>query len=165
MKTAQTILHVGLDVHKESIAVALAGSDGSPLRYGTIAGHLQAMDKLINKLQKPGQELRFCHEAGPFGFVLCRHLRRQGYLCEVVAPSLIPKRAGDRIKTDYRDAEQLARLFRAGELTPVRVPDESDEAVRQIAWKAQQRLYARQRSSNGNRPRRRPRAHKKRRPT
>jgi transposase len=132
MKTAQTILHVGLDVHKESIAVALAGSDGSLRRYGTIAGHLQAMDKLIHKLQKPGQELRFCYEAGPFGFVLCRHLRRQAYLCEVVAPSLIPKRAGDRIKTDYRDAEQLARLFRAGELTPVRVPDESDEAVRDL---------------------------------
>src|SRR5262245_6737705 len=90
------------------------------------------MDKLINKLQKPDQELRFCYEAGPFGFVLCRHLRRRGYLCEVVAPSLIPKRAGDRIKTDSRDAEQLARLFRAGELTPVRVPDESDEAVRDL---------------------------------
>jgi transposase len=132
MKTAKTILYVGLDVHKESIAVALADSDGSLRRYGEIPGHIQGVDKLIQKLQKPGQELRLCYEAGPFGFVLCRHLRQRGFVCEVVAPSLIPKRAGDRVKTDARDAEQLARLFRAGELTAVRVPDEADEAVRDL---------------------------------
>lgn len=132
MKTAHTILFVGLDVHKDSIAVALAAQDGSLRRYGVIPGHIEAVDKLIKKLDKPGQELRICYEAGPFGFVLCRHLRRRGLVCEVVAPSLIPKRAGDRVKTDARDAEQLARLFRAGELTPVRIPDEADEAVRDL---------------------------------
>ena len=132
MKTPKTILYVGLDVHKESIAVALDDSDGSLRRYGEIPGHIQTVDKLIQKLQKPGQELRLCYEAGPFGFVLCRHLRQRGHVCEVVAPSLIPKRAGDRVKTDGRDAEQLARLFRAGELTPVRVPDETDEAIRDL---------------------------------
>jgi transposase len=132
MKTAQTIFYVGLDVDKESIAVALAASDGSVRHYGQILGHNQAVNKLIKKLDQPGQQLRFCYEAGPFGFVLCRHLRQRGLVCEVVASSLIPKRAGDRVKTDARDAEQLARLFRAGELTPVRVPDQTDEAVRDL---------------------------------
>ena len=128
MKSAPTILHVGLDVHKETIAVALASGEGSVRQYGDIPGHLQAVDTLIKKLQRPGEELRFFYEAGPCGFVLCRHLRRKGLVCQGVAPSLIPKRAGDRIKTDARDAGQLARLFRAGELSAVRVPDESDEA-------------------------------------
>jgi transposase len=132
MKSGANILHLGLDVHKETIAVAIASGEGPVRRYGEIPGHLQAVDTLIKKLQKPGEELRFCYEAGPCGFVLCRHLRRKGFLCEVVAPSLIPKKAGDRIKTNARDAEQLARLFRAGELTAVRVPDETDEAIRDL---------------------------------
>jgi len=132
MKSAPTILHVGLDVHKETIAVALASGDGSVVHYGDIPGHLQAVHTLLKKLQKPGQELRFCYEAGPCGFVLCRHLRRKGLVCQVVAPSLIPQKAGDRIKTNARDAAQLARLFRAGELTAVRVPDETDEAIRDL---------------------------------
>jgi len=132
MKAAQTILHVGLDVHKDSIAVALAAQDGSLRRYGEIPGHIEAVDKLLKRLDRADQQIRLCYEAGPFGFVLCRHLRRKGYVCEVVAPSLIPKRAGDRVKTDARDAEQLARLFRAGELTAMRVPDEADEALRDL---------------------------------
>src|SRR5438093_11169712 len=79
MKTAQTILHVGLDVHKESITVAIASPDGSVRRYGEIPGHNHAVDKLLQKLQRADQELRFCYEAGPCGFVLCRHLRQRGY--------------------------------------------------------------------------------------
>jgi transposase len=132
MKSARNILHLGLDVHKESIAVAIGCGDGSVRRYGEIPGHLQAVDQLISRLQKSGQELRFCYEAGPFGFGLCRHLRQRGFRCDVVAPSLIPRKAGNRIKTDARDAEQLARLFRAGELTAIRVPDETDEAIRDL---------------------------------
>src|SRR5438034_2539700 len=132
MKAAQTILHVGLDVHKDSVAVALAAQDGSLRRYGEIPGHIEAVDKLLKRLDRADQQIRLCYEAGPFGFVLCRHLRQRGLVCEVVAPSLIPKRAGDRVKTDARDAEQLARLFRAGELTAVRVPDEADEALRDL---------------------------------
>ena len=79
-----------------------------------------------------GGERRFVYEAGPCGFVLCRHLRNQGLVCEVVAPSLIPKQATDRVKTDRRDADQLARLYRAGELTAIHVPDQEDEAVRDL---------------------------------
>jgi transposase len=77
-------------------------------------------------------ELRLVYEAGPCGFVLCRHLRSQGYHCDVVAPSLIPKKASDRVKTDRRDADQLARLYRAGELTAIHVPDQEDEAIRDL---------------------------------
>ena len=96
MKSVRNILHLGLDVHKETIAVAIGSADGSVRRYGEIPGHLQAVDQLLTKLQKPGQELRFCYEAGPCGFVLCRHLRAKGLVCQVVAPSLIPRKAGDR---------------------------------------------------------------------
>jgi transposase len=123
--------YVGLDVHKESIAVAIAAPD--ELRaYGIIGGTLEAVDRFIKRIKQPGVELRFCYEAGPMGYSLCRHLRAKGYVCEVIAPSLIPKRAGDRIKTDRRDARQLARLFRAGELTAIQVPDEEDEAIRDL---------------------------------
>ena len=76
--------------------------------------------------------LRFCYEAGPTGYPLCRHLRQQGFKCDVVAPSLIPKKASDRVKTNRRDSQQLARLFRAGELTGIYVPDAADEAIRDL---------------------------------
>jgi len=95
-------------------------------------GTLDALDKLIKKLQLPGVELRFVYEAGPCGYVICRHLKKKGLHCEVVAPSLIPRKASDRVKTDRRDAQQLARLYRAGELTAIYVPDEEDEAVRDL---------------------------------
>ena len=123
------VIYVGLDVHKESIVVGTAPEgDTSVELYGEIGGTLDALDKLIKKLDKPEVELRFVYEAGPCGYVIYRHLKKRGYHCEVIAPSLIPTKASDRVKTDRRDARQLARLFRAGELTAIYVPDEEDEA-------------------------------------
>jgi transposase len=127
------LLYVGLDVHKESIVVATAPEGDTPVElYGTIGGTLEALDKLIKKLAKPDLELRFVYEAGPCGYVIYRHLKQRQFHCQVIAPSLIPTKASDRVKTDRRDARQLARLFRAGELTPIYVPDEEDEAVRDL---------------------------------
>jgi transposase len=129
----KNVHYLGLDVHKESIAVSIAPQGTTEVRrYGIINGSLDAVDKLVKKLAQPGLELRVVYEAGPCGFVLCRHLRAKGLACEVVAPSLIPKKASDKVKTDRRDADQLARLFRAGELTPIHVPDQEDEAVRDL---------------------------------
>ena len=111
----KVIHYIGLDVHKESIAVSIAPSNSTEVRrYGIIGGTLDAVDKLLKKLALEGVELRLVYEAGPCGFVLCRHLRAKGLHCDVVAPSLIPKKASDRVKTDRRDADQLARLYRAG---------------------------------------------------
>jgi transposase len=126
------IHHIGLDVHKDSIAVAIATPDGEVRHYGNIGGKLADVDRLIKKLQKPDLELRFCYEAGPTGYVLHRHLLQQGFPCPVVAPSLIPKKPSDRVKTNRRDSLNLARLFRAGELTFVTVPDTEDEAIRDL---------------------------------
>ena len=127
------VLYVGLDVHKESIVVATAPQgDTEAQLYGRIGGTLEALDKLIKKMDKPDLELRFVYEAGPCGYVIYRHLKKRGYMCQVTAPSLIPTKASDRVKTDRRDARQLARLFRAGELTAIYVPDEEDEAVRDL---------------------------------
>ncbi len=127
------VLYVGLDVHKESIVAATAPAGDTPAElYGKIGGTLDALDKLIKKLSKPGLELRFVYEAGPCGYVIYRHLTKRDYHCQVIAPSLIPTKASDRVKTDRRDAQQLARLFRAGELTAIYVPDEEDEAVRDL---------------------------------
>lgn len=127
------VLYVGLDVHKESIVAATAVAGDNPAElYGKIGGTLEALDKLIKKLSKPGLELRFVYEAGPCGYVIYRHLTHREYHCQVIAPSLIPTKASDRVKTDRRDAQQLARLFRAGELTAIYVPDEEDEAVRDL---------------------------------
>jgi len=129
----KSIHYLGLDVHKESIAVSIAPAHSTEVRrYGIIHGSLDAVDKLVKKLAQPGIELRVVYEAGPCGFVICRQLRAKGIACEVVAPSLIPRKASDKVKTDRRDADQLARLFRAGELTPIHVPDQEDEAVRDL---------------------------------
>lgn len=128
-------LYIGLDVHKDSIAVSLAPSDSAEVRrYGILGGTHDDVLKLAKKLQAAhsGTELRFSYEAGPTGFPLCRCLRAQGFVCIVVAPSRIPRRPGDRVKTDRRDADQLARLDRAGELTAIHVPDAQDEAVRDL---------------------------------
>src|ERR1700745_913549 len=106
-----------LDVHKEGIVVAVAegGLRGEVREYGRIANTAGALDRLMRKLGGEGIGLRFCYEAGPCGYGIQRHLSAHGHECVVVAPSLIPKRAGDRVKTDRRDAASLARLHRAGE--------------------------------------------------
>jgi transposase len=129
----QVIHYLGLDVHKETIAVSIAPQHSTEVRrYGIIGGTLDAVDKLVKKLSSENVELRLVYEAGPCGFVLCRHLRHRGIHCEVIAPSLIPRKASDRVKTDRRDADQLARLYRAGELTAIHVPDQEDEAIRDL---------------------------------
>ena len=131
---ADRITYVGLDVHKESIVVALAsaGLRGEVREYGRIANTPAALERLLRKLGGDGMMLRFCYEAGPCGYGLHRRLSARGHECVVVAPSLIPKRAGDRIKTDRRDAASLAKLHRAGELTAVWVPDVGHEAMRDL---------------------------------
>jgi transposase len=136
MKTE--LLYIGLDVHAQSIAIALAEGWGKPRgearTYGTIPNDLHALEKVFAKLRKahPGVELRVCYEAGPTGFVLARRCAQLKIPCTVVAPSLIPVRSGERIKTDRRDALKLARLHRAGELSAVNVPDAADEAMRDL---------------------------------
>lgn len=141
------ILYVGLDVHKESIVAATAPqSDTEVELYGKIGGTLDALDKFIKKLEKREVELRVVYEAGPCGYVIYRHLKKRGIHCEVIAPSLIPTKASDRVKTDRRDARQMARLYRAGELTAIYVPDEEDEAVRDLV-RARERAMIDQRKA------------------
>ena len=148
------VLYVGMDVHKDSIDIALADADPTVEArvFGRIGGDMASLDKAIRKLKSTGCEPCFAYEAGPGGYHVYRHLQSHGLACIVVAPSLIPKRAGDKIKTDRRDSLMLARLFRAGELTSVHVPDEEDEAMRDLIrarndaksaeTKARQRLLA-----------------------
>lgn len=126
-------IYIGLDVHKDTIAVAIAPSDGSkPRYYGEIANTSKSVDKLIAKINPAGEVLAFCYEAGPCGYGLYRKLIAMGHDCIVVAPSLIPSKPGDRVKTDRRDSESLARLHRANELTAVWVPDSEQEAMRDL---------------------------------
>src|SRR3989442_2749727 len=127
-------LFIGLDVHKESIAVAYGSAEreAEVVFLGTIGTRQGDIDKLIRKLQSKGKTLHFVYEAGPCGYWLYRYLTKQGLKCWVVAPSQIPKKAGDRVKTDRRDAVQLARLLRSGDLTPVYVPAVEDEAIRDL---------------------------------
>ncbi len=122
---------VGLDVHAETVAVAVAESNGEVHAHGVIPNRLESIRKLIGKLG-PVQHLKVCYEVGPTGYVLYWQLTRLGVACEVIAPSLVPVKAGDRVKTDRRDAEKLARCYRAGELTPVWVPDAAHEALRDL---------------------------------
>src|SRR5271155_1037613 len=130
----KTITYVGLDVHKNTIAVALAetGVRSDVREYGKIANTLTAVKALAAKLSRVGSELRFCYEAGPCGYGIQRQLTLAGHDSVVVAPSLIPRKPGDRIKTDRRDAINLAKLHRAGELTAVWVPDQAHEAIRDL---------------------------------
>jgi len=129
----QFIKYVGLDVHKETIAVGVAEPNAEEVRYfGQISNTPQSVEKLVNQLRKGGAHLSFCYEAGPCGYGIHRQLSDLGWDCQVVAPSLIPKKAGDRVKTDRRDALCLARLHRAKELTAVWVPDGAQEALRDL---------------------------------
>ncbi len=129
----KNIRFVGLDVHAETITVAVAepGRNGEVRSLGSIPNRLESVRKLVKKLE-PVDQLHACYEAGPTGYVLYWQLTELGVKCEVVAPTLIPVKAGDRVKTDRKDAEKLARSYRAGDLTPVWVPDEAHEALRDL---------------------------------
>ena len=134
---------VGLDVHKETTAIvaAQAGREAGCF-VGTVGPQLAPLLKVLTHLGAP-QELLVVYEAGPCGYGLARQLRALGYGCEVVAPAKIPRRAGERIKTDRRDALQLAQWARSGELTNVTVPDERDEAIRDLSRAREDAVRAR----------------------
>ena len=145
--------YVGLDVHKETIAVAVAlPGRGSPEYRGEIAARRGSLGRLMGRLSPHGEVLSFCYEAGPCGYGVYREVTEAGHDCQVVAPSLVPRKPGDRVKTDRRDALALARLHRSGDLTPVWVPGPEQEAVRDLTraredmkgleLKARQRLGA-----------------------
>lgn len=139
-------MFVGLDVHKESIDIALTEeARGSAVRFwGTIGGELSDLEKAVKKLVKahPEAAFQFVYEAGPCGYGIYRYLSRAGFACTVVAPSMIPRKSGDRIKTDRRDAVMLAGLHRAGELGGVFVPREEDEAMRDLVRARQDAVKA-----------------------
>jgi transposase len=123
---------VGLDVHKETIAVAVAEDGSPPQSWGIIANDPQAVRKLARSLAGDGVQLVAAYEAGPTGFAVQRLLTSLGVGCQVIAPSLVPRRAGDKVKTDRRDALMLARLLRSGDLTPIWIPDQEHEALRSL---------------------------------
>jgi transposase len=127
----EKVRFLGLDVHAETIAVAIAEPDGEVRILGTIANRAESIRKLVKKLGSV-EQLKACYEAGPTGYVLYWQLAELGVACEVIAPTLVPMKAGDRVKTDRRDAERLARSYRSGDLTAVWVPDEGSEALRDL---------------------------------
>lgn len=125
------VRYLGLDVHAATIAVAVAEPSGEVRSLGQIANRPDAVRRLVKRLG-PAAQLRACYEAGPTGYVLYWQLSKLGVHCEVVAPTLVPVKPGDRVKTDRRDAAKLARSYRAGDLTPVWVPDAAHEALRDL---------------------------------
>ena len=126
-------IHLGLDVHKDSISIAVAEPGRCPGRLiGRTAHDVSKLLKVLNKVGAP-EQLHIVYEAGPTGFGLQRALTARGYLCQVIAPSQIPRRAGDRVKTDSRDSIQLAECSRAGQLSSVWIPDPEDEAIRDLS--------------------------------
>ena len=132
MSESTTIQYVGLDVHKDSIAIAVASSDGKPpVSLGSVPGDIPALIKRLLRLG-PAASLRCCYEAGPTGLGLVRRLKEAGIACQVIAPSLVPVRPGVRIKTDRRDAVKLAQYLRSGDLTPIHVLDPATEAIRDL---------------------------------
>ena len=127
-------LYIGWDVHKESMAVAYVAKEdhAEVVSLGNIGTRQCDIDQLIRKMQSKSKQLVFVYEAGPCGYWLYRYLTKKGHVCWVVAPSLIPKKPGDRVKTTRREAITLARLMRSGDLTPVYVPQVEDEAIRDL---------------------------------
>ena len=131
--TKTSLRHIGLDVHKDTIAVAVAEEGGEPYFLKTISHDLHAVEKLVRELREDGRyELRMCYEAGPTGYVLARRLKAWCIECLVISPTHIPKASGDKIKTDRRDALKLAKLLRSGDVKGIHIPDERDEAVRDL---------------------------------
>lgn len=128
-----SIIHLGLDVHKESVTIAVLPHDAAaPTRVDRLPNDLAKLRRYFTRLAADGAELRACYEASGAGYVLQRAMREWGYACEVIAPSLIPTKPGVQRKHDKYDAAQLARLYRAGELTAVRIPSEAEERVRDL---------------------------------
>jgi transposase len=139
-----TVKFIGLDVHKKTITIAIAdhGRQNKPRVYGAIANDLDALDKFCRKMVSTASRLHFVYEAGPCGYSIYRHLTAKGFDCMVAAPSLIPKKSADRVKTDRRDAAKLASLHRAGELSTVYVPEPADEAMRDLSRARQDAVIA-----------------------
>lgn len=141
---------VGLDVHRDTISIAVAEPEmGEPEFVGRIANTPEAVSRWLRRAettQRGLSEVLMCYEAGPCGYTLYRQLAEQGLHCEVIAPGLIPRRPSDRVKTDRRDASQLARLLRAGELTPIWVPTPEEEAFRSVLRAREQAVTDRARA-------------------
>jgi len=129
---APSIIYLGMDVHKDSITIAVLPMGAkNPTRLERLPNDLPKLKRFLDRVARDG-ELRVCYEASGAGYVLHRALREWGYACDVIAPSLIPKRPGVQRKHDKRDAADLARYYRAGELTPVRIPTEAEERIRDV---------------------------------
>ena len=128
-----SVIYVGMDVHKDSIVIAIARAGREAAQtWKTLPNDAVKLRKALKSLVKNGEVLYVCYEAGPTGFGLCRKLHEANIACVVVAPSLVPSKAGDRVKTDRRDACKLAHFLRSGDLTEVHVPDEAVEAIRDL---------------------------------
>ena len=142
------IIFVGMDVHQHSIDLTVAenGHDGAVTHFAAIGGDLAALDGAVATLRQRGAELHFVYEAGPCGYGIYRHLRAAGLRCAVVAPAQVPKKAADRIKTDRRDSRTLAIQHRAGALRPIYVPDEDDEAMRDLVRAREDTVCGRRRA-------------------
>jgi transposase len=143
-KTMTSTVYVGLDVHAETIAVATAddGRNGEIRFYGTIRNTADSILRPTKRLSSWNTTPVFCYEAGPCGYGIRRLLTKLGFECAVVAPTMIPRKVGDRVKTDRRDAEMLSRLWRAGELTAIWTPDEEHEAMRDLIRTRKQAISA-----------------------
>ena len=139
--------YVGLDVHKDTIAIAYAKANQrtKPVFIGTTEYSPGKIKRAVSKLGKPDQ-LKICYEAGPCGYGLARELQKLSFDCQVIAPSKVARQPGDKVKTDRKDALLLARLHRAGELTPVTVPDLRDEAIRDLVRAREDAVVARRRA-------------------
>ena len=131
VKRSRAVIHLGLDVHKDSISASILRPRDEVAEVIRISSDLDAVAHLLERFPDPGR-VRACYEAGPTGYELHRFLTGRGISCQVIAPALIPRAPGDKVKTDRRDCQRLARLHRSGDLTPIRVPTPQEEAVRDL---------------------------------